>query len=68
MIYLWCNTHTRKDTGSFVFWGLDRKREQNVPEAEIAANGLMIRKVGWSELNCINADSLATVGKKKLLL
>lgn len=54
----------REDTGSFVFWGLDRKREQKVPEAQIAANGLMIRKLGWSELNCINTNSLATVGEE----
>lgn len=41
MIYLWCNTQKREDTGSLVYLGPDRRREKKVPAAEIAANRLM---------------------------
>lgn len=58
MIYLWCNTHKREDTGSFFFClGLEKRREKRVPAAEVAASDLMNRKVGWSELSCINTNS-----------
>lgn len=62
MIYLWCNTHKREDGGGFGLLGPGVERK--VPAAEIAANRLMNRKVGWSELNCINTNGQATVGEE----